>query len=156
MSPQQQQQREEDKSSSFSSFPTGNSSSGAGGGGGGGGWADFDDNEWKDLDDDPMEPFEQFESPAAAKTTTTTTSKATSKPNNDWSSDWSSSFDTTAAIEPIKAVKSDPKLPGTNSYNWASPSSNKNSGFVDDKTKNEEELFSSLVKDVSISSSNKV
>lgn len=144
-----------------------NIASSGGSGGVGTGWADFDDNEWKDLDDDQMEPFEPFESPVhsskATSSTTTASKAAASKPatnNNDWTSDWSSSFDTSAVIEPIKSnsatsVKQDSKLPGTSSYNWsssaaASSAATKNTGFVDDRTKNEEDLFSSLVKDVSL------
>lgn len=93
-----------------------------------------------------MEPFEPFES-----TQPSSTSKPTTQPSNtvskkqDWSSDWSNSFETDSA-KTIKPLAADSKLPATSSYNW-----NKNASLMDDKTKNEEDLFSSLVKDVSIS-----
>lgn len=121
------------------------------------GWA-LDEADWKDLDDDGdlMEPFEPFE------TTTTSTSHSQStqnKCNNDWSADWTNSFDDAANSFGQNHPKPKPastnnkpdaqtaNLPMASSYNW----NNSKSSFASDSTKNEEDLFSSLIKDVNIS-----
>lgn len=119
---------------------------------GGDGWNEFDDNEWKDLDDDPMEPFEPFQSAPPTAATKTTFQTTTPVKSNDWSADWTNSFDTGSNSAQAKPAKppADSKLPATSSYNWGSNAA-KTTGFIDEKTKNEEDLFSSLVKDISIS-----
>ena len=135
----------------------------------------FDDNEWKDLDEDGdfIEPLEPIE-PVNTKTTTQVNSSIT-KPSsqtqaNDWSV-WTNSFDEfkmtnnennenlnpKAQNKPKTALKAEnssiknastklaeqPKLPSTSSYNWNQSTSN--------SSNKEEDLFSSLIKDVSIS-----
>ena len=121
----------------------------------------MDDNDWKDIDDDEqmesLEPASSFNAqPFVAGTPVKTGSsnepiKSTSNQNNDWS-DWSNSFEN---IEPKKtptlktnkpAASSGAQLAPTSSYNWTSQ--NSSSSFLNQN--NEEDLFSSLVKDISI------
>lgn len=102
-----------------------------------------------------MEPFEPFQSPSSTSTNSKSAALSNTNPSsktNDWSSDWSNSFEPNPSDnKPGKTTTSnDSKLGTTSSYNWSN-SNAKNTGFLDDKTKNEEDLFSSLVKDVSIS-----
>lgn len=98
-----------------------------------GGWT-FDDNinddDWKDLEDDErMEPLEPSFDTNQAKTISSNLSTKPSKPatNNDWSSDWINSFE---EIDKNGSKKT-------------------NNTFLNDPIKNDEDLFSNLVKDMS-------
>jgi SCY1-like protein 1 len=132
-SPQQKQLQQRENSSNFAlSFgEIKNETSAAGGGGGGWGFDDNDD-EWKDLDDgDQMEPLEPFQSStfqASSKNSKSNTNMSSG--NSDWSSDWKNSFE--------EIDNKGKNQSGANLYSL-------------DSIKNEEDLFSSLVKDVSIS-----
>ena len=107
-----------------------------------GGWAYDDDenDEWKDLDDeDQMEPLESafqssnFQTSNKASKTNDTSSGTGS--NNDWSTDWTNSFE-----EIDKGSK-----PKSNNQEFPSASS-----YFTNPIKNEEDLFTSLVKDINI------
>lgn len=138
----------------------------------------FDDNEWKDLDEDgdfiePFEPTVQMDMKTVTQADNSVTKQSSQTQANDWS-DWTNSFDefkitnnhnvenlnsklqnkpkTTTKSENsnIKNVNAklaeQPKLPSTSSYNWNQSSGN--------SSNREEDLFSSLIKDVP--TSNKV
>ena len=128
------------------------------------GW-NLDDNQWKDLDDDDMEPMEPLE-PTKPSTNLSTKISPNVKPaqNSDWSTNWTNSFDenpsdaqddfssfgftvnnkpaTKSAKLPSKPAQNDSNVKPASSYNWNSANTTLNQ---------EEELFSSLVKDISIS-----
>ena len=124
------------------------------------GW-NLDDEEWKDLDDDgeQMEPLEvnSAMSYLSQPSKNNETKSSSNSNNNDWSS-WTNSFEDEkntqlSDIEKSASSKNKPNnssnntqshLPLASSYNWS----------IDSNTKNEEDLFSSLVKDVKISNNN--
>lgn len=108
------------------------------------GWNLEEDDEWKDLDDEPLEPLETVN--------LSTNVKKTCNQKSDWSdSGWTNSFE-----EPVnddqsddgifavsnKSHKDKAKLPMTSSYNWSSQT-----------TTNQDDLFSSMVKDVNLATS---
>jgi SCY1-like protein 1 len=130
---QLQQQKKETSSSNFTtSFETKNQSSAGGGAGGWGFDENFDDDEWKDMEDgELMEPLEPVQSTNFGSKTNKSNANLSSG-NSDWSSDWKNSF------EEVDKGKTSQGLPSASSY-------------FTDPMKNEEDLFSSLVKDVSIS-----
>ena len=144
----------------------------------GSGWNDnFDDNNWKDLDEDdddmePLEPLEPVKLNLTSKLSTKPNNNQQQQQNSDWSN-WTNSFEDTNSnsdalddfsnfgftntVRPAAAatavnnktvknqIKSDTNTitkPASN-YNWNSA------------VNKEEELFSSLVKDISISNKTK-
>lgn len=69
---------------------------------------------------------------------------------NDWSDDWASSFEPTAKpVVNLSTKKAPGQLHPASSYNWSNQSTKEQPST---KLQNEEDLFSSLVKDVSLSS----
>lgn len=110
------------------------------------GWG-VDDDDWKDLDDDNdlMEPLE----PTQAKSSPFSSVQNTQ--NDGWSSDWADSFEpTTKPVAKlnsnkglIKATNPSQHAPAS-SYNWSNQSN------FNSSSQNEEDLFSELVKDMSL------
>jgi hypothetical protein len=147
------------------------------------GWNDpsnsWDDQGWKDLDDDddPMEPLEPTSYITQTKTSLSPLAmnkqSIPAKPmvnQNDWSN-WTNDFEdennqlkqqqpqstlkaqkinnkTTSESPNPDSNANKPKLPATSSYNWSTTANNK--GF------DEEDLFSAIVKDISINNNNTV
>jgi len=125
------------------------------------GW-NLDNNEWKDLDDDDMEPMEPLE-PIKPSINLSTKVSPNVKPaqNSDWSTNWTNSFDENPSetqddfsgfgfsvnnkpatkIAKLPSKQNDSNVKPASSYNWNSTNTALNQ---------EEELFSSLVKDISI------
>ena len=129
------------------------------------GW-NMDDNQWKDLDDDEdMEPLEPLE-PTVIKPNLSTknTQNSSTTQNTEWSS-WTNSFEdttsnnnedddfsnfgfsnkTTTKISKPQIKSNEEVLKPASSYNWSTQNTN-NSSF-----NKEEDIFSSLIKDISIS-----
>lgn len=136
---------------------------------GGAGW-NLDDDEWKDLDEDgdQMEPLEpvKMSTNLSTKSTTNNSSNNSSKTKSDWS-EWTNSFEdqqnddqsddgifdsqankaanlsknfssASSITNANKNKNSQSQLPLTSSYNWSSNQGNQS---------NQEDMFSSLVKD---------
>jgi SCY1-like protein 1 len=105
------------------------------------GW-DLEESEWRDLedDDDQMESFEPLETisstskPAANKSSSLLTTTSGKQSSNDFTS-WTNSFEDDKN-----------QLPPASSYNWSA------TGTDNTRSKNEEDLFSSLISDVSLKS----
>ncbi len=108
--------------------------------GGGDGWAFDDDNndDWKDLEDDDenMEPLEPVQSASYLNSKTKPNNAISKNNNNEFSQDWSNSFEETHSSKKTSSSN----FPSASSYNWGQ-----------DPVKDDEDLFSSLVKDISLS-----
>jgi len=103
------------------------------------GW-NLEESEWRDLeeDDDQMEPFEPLETtnssfkPAVNKSSGLLTTTSSKQSSNDFTS-WTNSFEDDKN-----------QLPPASSYNWSATSTDNS------QSKNEEDVFSSLISDVSL------
>ena len=122
------------------------------------GW-NLDEDEWKDLDDDgdQMEPLEMNNSMSYLNQASKNSEVKSTSNNNDWSS-WTNSFEDDKNTQFASSgdmgkpkskanSNSQSQLPLASSYNW---STNQNA-FSVDPAKSEEDMFSSLVKDINIS-----
>jgi SCY1-like protein 1 len=130
---QSQTSRKPEQETSRANEPSGNKEPSSAG------W-NLEESEWRDLedDDDQMESFEPLETtsssskPATNKGVGLLASTSGKQSSNDFTS-WTNSFE-----------EDTNQLPPASSYNWSTTSTDNS------RSKNEEDLFSSLVSDVSL------